>query len=386
MLKNLKKSIIAILLVCIFMFCTTSGPTNVMAETYSLTDYTTDIPYSVNIDNSKVTISSANTYDEFTVITPVIGCCVYNGIFSFLSYTEENSDFYAYIYIYDTDTKSLYSSATPLKVRPDETRFTFDCSGSLYLADFSNDYIINRFSYDGTTNTIECESQVRQLMCLDGTNITVIAANGIYKTSYLDLTFESDILLHVPCYYTGNGYICDNSNNIYIYEHGGIYFQEEETTVTTSSEPKNETTENYNSSYDITYINGSYVYTPYKTTVAVLRKTLGYTKENFTVYKKNGKLHSQGRVGTGMTAVFNDTTYTIIVPGEVTGEGNINTRDIDLLMDYMVELVTLEPIQKMACDIDCNGDFTMKELVAIARVGFGHCGTVFQKNFTLPES
>ncbi|MBE6735005.1 MAG: hypothetical protein E7563_06675 [Ruminococcaceae bacterium] len=384
MFKKVKKSIVAILLICIFMLFTTASPINVMAEEYSLTDYTTDIPYSIDVSNNRVTITSANTYDEFSVITPVIGCCVYNGVFSFLSYTEENSDFFAYVYIYDIDTKSLLSYSTTLKLRPDETRFTFDCAGSLYLVDFSNDYIINRFSYDGTISAIECDSQVRQLMCLDGTNITVISAAGIYTTAYMTLSFVSDVTIDVPCYYAGNGYICDNSYNNYIYEKGGIYSEEEETTVTT---PPTETTEEESSSsYDRIYIDGSYVYAPYKTTVAVLRKTLGYTKDNFTVYKKNGSLHSQGRVGTGMTAVFDDKTYTIIVLGEVTGEGNINTREINLLLDYKVELVDLEPVQKMACDINADGEFSLQELVAIARVGWGYHDTVYQEYLTLPVS
>lgn len=64
----------------------------------------------------------------------------------------------------------------------------------------------------------------------------------------------------------------------------------------------------------------------------------GETVSNFknktsaeNVYKADGTLAKSGKLKTGFTAVIDSKTYVIAVCGDVTGEGNVNSKDVTLL-------------------------------------------------------
>lgn len=48
------------------------------------------------------------------------------------------------------------------------------------------------------------------------------------------------------------------------------------------------------------------------------------------VYKADGTLAKSGKLKTGFTAVIGSKTYVIAVCGDVTGEGNVNSKDVTL--------------------------------------------------------
>lgn len=94
-------------------------------------------------------------------------------------------------------------------------------------------------------------------------------------------------------------------------------------------------------------------------------------KKNFsdsaTVYNSDGNVMSSGNVRTGYTVSVNDHTYTIIILGDLTGEGNVKTNDVNVLMNYCVDSEILNELQVLAADYDCNGVVDNRDLVLIAR-------------------
>ncbi len=94
-------------------------------------------------------------------------------------------------------------------------------------------------------------------------------------------------------------------------------------------------------------------------------------KKNFsdsaTVYNSDGNVMSSGNVRTGYTVSVNYHTYTIIILGDLTGEGNVKTNDVNVLMNYCVDSESLNELQVLAADYDCNGVVDNRDLVLIAR-------------------
>ena len=106
------------------------------------------------------------------------------------------------------------------------------------------------------------------------------------------------------------------------------------------------------------------------TTVSQLKKKISYNCD-FALYYK-GKIRKTGNVGTGMTAVFSNDNdkaeYTLIIKGDCTGEGNVNSRDKKAIFDYILgEKSVLNGVYFTAADI--NGDLVIdtKDLLLTAK-------------------
>ena len=89
--------------------------------------------------------------------------------------------------------------------------------------------------------------------------------------------------------------------------------------------------------------------------------------DSVTIYDRNGKAVTSGKIGTGYSVSFDGASYTIIVCGDVTGEGNAKSNDINLIMNYFVGAVSFDEIQMLSADYDCNGVVDNRDLVRLAR-------------------
>lgn len=100
---------------------------------------------------------------------------------------------------------------------------------------------------------------------------------------------------------------------------------------------------------------------PAGTTVAGFRSNMRYDGYSVTVYR-DSVVRKSGTVGTAMTAVFQsvDDSYTfeLSVNGDLTGEGNCNSRDLNLLMDYLIGAADFNGVYTLAADLskDCRVD------------------------------
>ena len=78
----------------------------------------------------------------------------------------------------------------------------------------------------------------------------------------------------------------------------------------------------------------------------------GYT---LTLYRDN-TLKKSGNVGTAMTAVFSSDksnyTYELAVTGDITGEGNRNSRDMNTLLDYLCGAADFNGVYTVAADVN----------------------------------
>lgn len=94
---------------------------------------------------------------------------------------------------------------------------------------------------------------------------------------------------------------------------------------------------------------------PPQTTVAAFKRNMRFDGYALTLYRNN-TVKKSGNVGTAMTAVFssdkNEYTYELAVIGDITGEGNRNSRDMNILLDYLCGAADFNGVYTVAADVN----------------------------------
>lgn len=93
------------------------------------------------------------------------------------------------------------------------------------------------------------------------------------------------------------------------------------------------------------------------TTVAQFRNNIDFGGYSLSVYR-GGDIKKSGSVGTAMTATFSNSgeslSFELSVKGDLTGEGNRNSRDINLLLDYLIGSADFNGVYELSADL--SGD------------------------------
>ena len=109
---------------------------------------------------------------------------------------------------------------------------------------------------------------------------------------------------------------------------------------------------------------------PSPTTFATFKKNMCYDGYTVRLYRGGRELKS-GNVGTAMCAVFEkeaqSLTFELSVIGDITGEGNVNSRDLTELMDYLVGSLCFDGVYAMAADLSDDGDVDALDLAILKR-------------------
>lgn len=97
----------------------------------------------------------------------------------------------------------------------------------------------------------------------------------------------------------------------------------------------------------------------------------GITGGNVTVYHSDGTTINAGTVGTGNIVTVSDGTstvsYTVIIYGDVLGNGSIGVGDLVVTKKSLLGLGQLSSAQTTAADVDRDGDVTIRDLVMIKK-------------------
>ncbi|MBQ4105436.1 MAG: hypothetical protein IJC86_03505 [Clostridia bacterium] len=266
------------------------------------------------------------------------------------------------IYKLDLGTFALSTSALNLPHGCTEYGFTADKYNNYYFVNENNQTNVSCYSNNVLEHTIRLKSDVYQLLCLDGSNVTAITANGIVTLNGEYFHNVSSLRPAVPCSYKGDGIVTDSRGIEYQYSNGEIF---EKAVETQPVLPNDTSTETNNDVYNI---QGEYIYVSLGTTYAKLRDSLGADKENFRVTDVNGKVRTSGKLGTRMTVNYQGKQYCIIVMGDITGEGNVNSRDLYLFMDYFCKTRDLDTVERKATNLFVDNTIDLRDLLALAKM------------------
>lgn len=108
----------------------------------------------------------------------------------------------------------------------------------------------------------------------------------------------------------------------------------------------------------------------YLTGVSPSTSVSAMNSAGYTIYNGSAKVTS-GLVGTGMTAVSNSATVTIVVTGDVSGDGKITITDVVKLQKSVVGSGSLSGAYAKAADINGDGKVTITDVVQAAQVTVG---------------
>ena len=108
-----------------------------------------------------------------------------------------------------------------------------------------------------------------------------------------------------------------------------------------------------------------------ETTVKTLKEKLSTNATNVTISNKGTTLKETDYIGTGMKITFKlgeeTEEYTLVVAGDITGDGKLQNGDLIKLVRYKVELITLEEPYKLAADVNGDGKVTDLDIIKMAR-------------------
>lgn len=108
----------------------------------------------------------------------------------------------------------------------------------------------------------------------------------------------------------------------------------------------------------------------YLTGVSPSTSVSAMNSAGYTIYNGSTKVTS-GLVGTGMTAVSSSATVTIVVTGDVSGDGKITITDVVKLQKSVVGSGSLSGAYAKAADINGDGKVTITDVVQAAQVTVG---------------
>lgn len=108
----------------------------------------------------------------------------------------------------------------------------------------------------------------------------------------------------------------------------------------------------------------------YLTGVSPSTSVSAMNNAGYTIYSGSAKVTS-GLVGTGMTAVSSSATVTIVVTGDVSGDGKITITDVVKLQKSVVGSGSLSGAYAKAADINGDGKVTITDVVQAAQVTVG---------------
>ncbi len=196
-------------------------------------------------------------------------------------------------------------------------------------------------------------------------------------------TIDKDKALKYSSYKVSNQIesLCVNGKNVAIlyYQNGNVNVSlvsiSEFTKIKTSDNNADSDTNNYQISSDVYTINYDklkiYGIKP-QTTVSKFKSNMNYNGYSVAFTKYNSQSYTSGNVGTAsMVRFYNDNTsyeFELSVDGDLTGEGNANTRDRDAMFDYILGEMCFDGVYYMSADLDDNNTINTKDLVLLLRL------------------
>lgn len=110
---------------------------------------------------------------------------------------------------------------------------------------------------------------------------------------------------------------------------------------------------------------------PSGTTFAELKRNIVHNGYTMRLYR-GGSEKKSGSCGTAMEVVFESdrATYTfeLSVIGDLTGEGNVNSRDLTVLMEYLIGVTDFNGVYTLSADLSGNDIVDVKDLALLHRM------------------
>lgn len=348
----MKRKSVLLLLTAAILICSVLSAKAQNNRIYNLKDPVTGFDYSVSIVDGKVTVKSQSTLLGETYAKDIDACSVCNGLLYLYSADSLNKaltvytfDFYADRMEAETINEDAFKSSLCFACNNKGTKFFVLGNDTKSLCIYG----------DKLNKTVNLKSQIKELLCVDGKRVLAITSTNTYLCNEYEVTQASDYTLCTPVYCLGNGELTDSLGDKYSLTESELIKVKDPTPTQAASKAVNYTVEDY-------------LILEQGTTVYAVKKALARL-EIEKVTKADGKIITNGKLGTGTVITFKTGESTVVViPGEVTGEGNINSRDLKKILNHLSEKELLTGAFEKAADIDRDGKITTVDALLSARM------------------
>lgn len=291
----------------------------------TLTDPVTNKTYEINYNNKKLTVYDSGNLTGSTYIQDAHGFSIYNNTL-YIYYSDSlNHQFFVYCFYFKED--SINSFAISEDAFYNENCYASD--GERFYFVWGEDTKKLCVYENGNTNKINLKSQITKLLITDKDTLTICTNDGSF-------TYKNGEIQNIsPTLLTSETVVCTTENNA----------------------------ENLPSEIS----NGFYVATE-DITVSKIKKTFA-NLEILRFTKADGTDIKSGKLGTNSTFTLSTgEVITVIVYGEITGEGNINSRDLKALLNHLSRKELLKGSFLISADIDLDGVITTKDALKLSQI------------------
>ena len=272
----------------------------------------------------------------------------------------------------------------------------------------SSDDLIMPCTYTGNNTVCDYQGKLFELQNnslnliadFNADNINCIKTNNYYLYSYQNSIYGNSITnpsvtvyysfdINISCIYYYNSYIYVggySGNQFYVYKitdkelntNGASQNSDGNSGSNNGGSSKNNDTNNSDnsplkySSNTYKFKDGNVIYNiDNKTSVTEFKKNIN-CNGTITLYDKSGNIKTSGNIGTGMTEIFSKgnekVQFKIAVNGDLTGEGNVNSLDLNKMFNYLLNQISLTDVETVACDLNQDNKITNKDLVLLKRL------------------
>lgn len=207
-------------------------------------------------------------------------------------------------------------------------------NNSVIIADYDTIYAVD-YNSDKITKYIDLNRQI-EMLCTVGNNIFAFNYhNGLPTVSHIKFSNLNSYTTYTPT--------IDETDDIDNYISSDTYTVDHQKHWITDIAPQ--------------------------TTVAQFKRNMNYDGFDVSFVRFDGKVLNSGKIGTATVVTFyNDEIsleYELSVKGDLTGEGNMNTRDKNMLFDYLLEEVIPSGVYVDAADLDYSNSIDTVDLILL---------------------
>lgn len=105
--------------------------------------------------------------------------------------------------------------------------------------------------------------------------------------------------------------------------------------------------------------------------VSDIRSNLQNKGASVGYMNNNWNTKTSGKVSTGDIVSVDDKVYQIVVYGDISGDGNVNIKDLLLVQKYLLKSQNLTDANKVAADVSHDGNVTIKDLLLVQKYLLG---------------
>lgn len=239
---------------------------------------------------------------------------------------------------------------------------------NLFIADGSfyqyNENCIYRLSAEGKrTAKYECSDKIADIAS-SGKNIGIITSSEV-------LYINTDRFKPISENSGNNNSSDDNNSKNNIPDKNNSSGSQNEKRDTSSDNSGLNIKNDFNCSYVLS--KDGYIYDiPLGTTIATVKKNITGDGVTLTFRNKDGEIVKNGKLGSGYSIEISSgetsNTYCVVFIGELTGEGNINSRDTLKLTDYLLNENEDSEWFYKAADLNGDGEVNSIDLLLLQRM------------------